>query len=67
MEGESVYPDTTPEVMVGTAKSCEFTRAEIEVPLVVEKSWQRVAKEFANSHRNEKWHISNMRKWFDSE
>ena len=62
MEGESVYPDTTPEVMVGTAKSCEFTRAEIEVlRLVVEgKSYKRIAETLEISHETVKWHISNM-------
>lgn len=62
MEGESVYPDTTPEVMVGTAKSCEFTRAEIEVlRLFVEgKSYKRIAENLEISHETVKWHISNM-------
>lgn len=62
MEGESVYPDTTPEVMVGTAKSCEFTRAEIEVlRLVVEgKSYKRIAENLEISHETVKWHISKM-------
>lgn len=62
MEGESVYPDTTPEVMVGTAKSCEFTRVEIEVlRLVVEgKSYKRIAENLGISHETVKWHISNM-------
>lgn len=62
MEGESVYPDTTPEVMVGTAKSCEFTRAEIEVlRLVVEgKSYKRIVENLEISHETVKWHISNM-------
>lgn len=62
MEGESVYPDTTPEVMVGTAQSCEFTRAEIEVlRLVVEgKSYKRIAENLEISHETVKWHISNM-------
>ena len=62
MEGESVYPDTTPEVMVGTAKSCEFPRAEIEVlRLVVEgTSYKRIAETLGISHETVKWHICNM-------
>ena len=62
MEGESVYPDTTPEVMVGTSTSCECTRAEIEVlRLVVEgKSYKRIAENLEISHETVKWHISNM-------
>ena len=62
MEGESVYPDTTPEVMVGTAKSCEFTRAEIEVLRVVVEgnSYKRIAETLEISHETVKWHISNM-------
>ena len=31
MEGESVYPDRTPEVTLGLAKSSEFTERELDV------------------------------------
>ena len=31
MEGESVYPDKTPKVMIGNASCHEFTEAEIRV------------------------------------
>ena len=31
MEGESVYPDKTPKVMIGNASCYEFTEAEIRV------------------------------------
>ena len=37
MQGECIYPDAPPVVMIGTAKSCEFTQGEIDVlRLVVE-------------------------------
>ena len=37
MKGESVYPDAPPVVMIGTAKSCDFTPGELAVlRLVVE-------------------------------
>ena len=31
MKGESVYPDAPPTVMIGTAKSCDFTQGELLV------------------------------------
>ena len=31
MEGESIYPDKTPKVMIGNASCHEFTEAEIRV------------------------------------
>ena len=31
MEGESIYPDKTPKVMIGNASCYEFTEAEIRV------------------------------------
>ena len=37
MKGENVYPDAPPVVMIGTAKSCDFTPGELAVlRLVVE-------------------------------
>ena len=62
MNGESVYPDESPVVMIGTAKSCEFTQAELDVlRLVVEgKSYRKIAEELSISPETAKWHISNM-------
>lgn len=62
MAGESIYPDATPVVMIGLAKSCEFTRAEIEVlrGVVDGKSYREIAQELCISPETVKRHISNM-------
>ena len=62
MDGECVYPDAPPTVMIGTAKSCEFTQAEIDVlRLVVEgKSYKKIAEALFISPETVKWHIGNM-------
>lgn len=62
MEGESVYPDGTPIVMIGTAKSCEFTPGELAVlRLVVEgESYKQIAERLSISPETVKWHIKNM-------
>ena len=46
MKGESVYPDAPPVVMIGTAKSCDFTPGELAVlRLVVEgESYKKLQK-----------------------
>ena len=31
MAGETVYPDSTPEIKIGAARSTEFTERELEV------------------------------------
>ena len=62
MEGERVYPDGTPIVMIGTAKSCEFTPGELAVlRLVVEgESYKQIAERLSISPETVKWHIKNM-------
>ena len=62
MQGESIYPDAPPAVMIGMAKSCEFTRAEIEVlrRVVEGKSYKGIAEELCISPETVKRHISNM-------
>lgn len=62
MQGEHIYPDAPPEVMIGTAKSSEFTPAEIEVlRLVVEgQSYKKIAETLSISPETVKWHIKNM-------
>lgn len=62
MEGESIYPDESPVVMIGLAKSCEFTRAEIDVlrGVVDGKSYREIAQELCISPETVKRHISNM-------
>ncbi|MGI6096050.1 MAG: response regulator transcription factor [Lachnospiraceae bacterium] len=62
MQGESVYPDAPPAVMIGNAKSYEFTPGELAVlRLVVEgESYKRIAEILSISPETVKWHIKNM-------
>ena len=62
MKGESVYPDAPPVVMIGTAKSCDFTPGELAVlRLVVEgQSYKKIAENLSISPETVKWHIKNM-------
>ena len=62
MKGESVYPDAPPIVMIGTAKSCDFTPGELAVlRLVVEgQSYKKIAENLSISPETVKWHIKNM-------
>lgn len=70
MKGESIYPDAPPTVMIGAAKSCDFTQTEIDVlRLIVEgNSYRQIAESLSVSPETVKWHIGNMLKktGFDS-
>lgn len=62
MNGESVYPDRTPEVRIGNASSYEFTEAEIKVlHLLVEgMTYKEMAQKLDVSTDCIKAHISSM-------
>lgn len=62
MNGESVYPDRTPQVRVGNASSHDFTEAEMRVlRLLVEgMTYKQMAKTLEVSSDCIKAHISNM-------
>ena len=62
MRGESVYPDSTPTVSVGLAKSVEFTPMEMKVlrELCNGKLNKDIAKELCMSENTVKFHINNM-------
>ena len=62
MNGESVYPDSTPEVRLGNAVSTEFTDKEAEVlrELTAGASNKEIADKLGISERTVKMHISNM-------
>ena len=53
MKGENVYPDAPPVVMIGTAKSCDFTPGELAVlRLVVEgESYKKKLQRACVYHR----------------
>ena len=63
MNGESVYPDTTPTLQIGNAKSSEFSPKELEVlrELISGESDAVIADKLHMSLRTVKAHIQTMR------
>lgn len=63
MNGESVYPDTTPTLQLGNAKSSEFSSKELEVlrELISGESDAVIADKLHMSLRTVKAHIQTMR------
>ena len=63
MNGESVYPDTTPTLQLGSAKSSEFSQKELEVlrELISGESDAVIADKLHMSLRTVKAHIQTMR------
>ncbi len=63
MAGESVYPDTTPELRLGNAMSVDFTDKELEVlrELTGGEPDAVIAEKLHMSLRTVKAHIQNMR------
>lgn len=63
MNGESVYPDTTPTLQLGSAKSSEFSAKELEVlrELISGESDAVIADKLHMSLRTVKAHIQTMR------
>jgi len=62
MRGESVYPDSTPTVEIGMAKSIEFTPMEMKVlrELCQGKLNKEIADDLFMSENTVKFHINNM-------
>ena len=62
MNGESVYPDKTPVVVIGHAKSSEFTQRELEVLRVMTRGVSNavIAKKLSISENTVKQHIRHM-------
>ncbi len=60
--GESIYPDITPVVTIGEAKSSEFTDAELDVlrHVVEGKSYKEIGEALSISPATVKFHIGNM-------
>ncbi len=63
MEGESVYPDTTPVLKLGDAMNVDFTEKELEVlrEVVSGESDAAIAEKLHISLRTVKGHIQTMR------
>ncbi|MBQ2478689.1 MAG: response regulator transcription factor [Erysipelotrichales bacterium] len=62
MSGDSIYPDTTPEVQLGTASSYELTDRELSIlrELMSGSSNQEIGKKLYLSPATVKYHIANM-------
>lgn len=62
MAGESIYPDTTPEINVGYAMSCEFTPRELEIlrELTSGDTNNEIAEKLGLSAITVRNHIQNM-------
>lgn len=62
MNGESVYPNSKPEVFLGNLSSAEFTDREIEVlkELVTGASNQEIAGKLCISEGTVKMHVTNL-------
>lgn len=62
MAGEHVYPDNPPEVMLGLAKSSEFTERELEVLRIITTGATNgaVADELGISENTVKAHVRSM-------
>ena len=62
MAGESVYPDSPPTVMLGLAKSSEFTERELEVLRIITTGATNgaVAEELGISENTVKAHVRSM-------
>lgn len=62
LAGESIYPDSTPEVMLGSAKSTEFTPREIQVLrlLTTGVGNEEIAEKLNISQNTVKTHIKHL-------
>jgi len=62
MAGERVYPDSSPEVTLGLAKSSEFTERELEVLRIITTGATNgaVAEELGISENTVKAHVRSM-------
>lgn len=62
VSGEHIFPDSPPEVEIGTAKSTEFTKTELVVlrHLVRGLSYSRIAEEMGIEVTTVKFHVTNM-------
>ncbi len=63
MDGEHIYPDSTPEVRLGLAKSSELTPKELEVLsyLVQNKGLHEIAELMGVDYTTTRSHIKNLK------
>lgn len=64
LSGESIYPNSTPEVMLGSAKSTEFTPREIQVLrlLTIGEGNEEITAKLKISQNTIKTHIKHLLK-----
>lgn len=62
VSGEHIFPDSPPEVEIGTAKSTEFTKTELIVlrHLVRGLSYGKIAQDMGVEVTTVKYHVTNM-------
>ena len=62
MAGEHIFPDASPTVEIGMAKSTEFTKTELKVlrHLLRGLSYTRIAAEMGCEMSTVKFHVANM-------
>ena len=62
MNGESLFPDKTPDVQIGLAKSCDLTEMEISVLRLVCEGYEyaEMAEKLHISQRTVKYHMGNL-------
>ena len=62
MNGESIYPDTTPVIRIGNAASTEVTPMQLEVLRLMVRGYSNpaIARELHISVHDVKWHIQEL-------
>ena len=62
MNGESIFPDKTPDVQIGLARSCDLTEMEINVLRLVCEGYEyaEMAEKLHISQRTIKYHMGNL-------
>lgn len=62
MNGESIYPDTTPVIRIGNAASTELRPMQLEVLRLMVKGYSNpaIARELHISVHDVKWHIQEL-------
>lgn len=62
MAGKSVYPESTPTIMIGNAKSNTFTPREMEVlrEKVSGRPYQEISERLAIKETTLEWHTNNI-------
>ncbi len=62
MKGEFVWPDSSPTIMIGLARSDEFTERELDVirALIAGNRYEEIAETLCVSQNTVKYHVKNI-------